>query len=337
MENKLDICIIVPVYNAEDYLVDCLDSICSQTYKNWFCVLVNDGSTDGSQAILESYCTKDPRFSCLIKKNERSASLARRYALRQITSEWVFYLDADDAIEPQFLESLVKRQLATNADMVSGKLVRYSDGFKGGDIVWQLPLPNFDMNQVISGYEACLHTIGGWEIGGVAIVKRDILLRTQPGPYMNSDEYEQRERLLLIDKYAFADVEYYYRANIGTSDKVSVRMFDRTLVDMQLEEFVNKHFPEREDKIKALIWQRYFNLIYLSADYVINKRQFTNDEIKTIDSILKLSYSKINKLKTLYCYPLHALMSLLGYRCFLMMATKYVKYKRNHGGIFWYR
>ena len=133
---------------------------------------------------------------------------------------------------------------------------------------------------------------------------------------MNSDEYEQRERLLYVKKYAFADVVYYYRANVGTSDKVSVRMFDRTLVDIQLEEFVHKHFPDRKDKIKALVWQRYFNLIYLAADFKINESQFSVEEIDKIKNVLRYSYQQIDKLKTIYYYPIHALMLLLGFKIF---------------------
>lgn len=335
--DKLDICIIVPVYNAEQFLAECLDSIREQTYTHWTCILVNDGSTDNSQQIIDTYCSIDDRFTCLVKENEKSAFLARKYALMRTNAEWIICIDADDAISPSYMEMLVKRQLETNADIVTGRLVRYEDGLKGGKISWQLPLASFDMNQVMTGQEACLLTLGGWQIGGSGIIKRDIMLKTSLGPYMNSDEYEQRERLLYVKKYAFADVVYYYRANVGTSDKVSVRMFDRTLVDIQLEEFVHKHFPDRKDKIKALVWQRYFNLIYLSADFKINESQFSVEEIDKIKNVLRYSYQQIDKLKTIYYYPIHALMLLLGFKIFCIFSKKYVQYKRSHGGTFWYQ
>lgn len=335
MKDYFDVCIIIPVYNAEEFLRECLDSLQMQTYSNWECLLVNDGSTDNSQYIIDEYCSIDSRFRCLIKKNEKSASLARRYAIQRTSSEWIICIDADDAIAPNYLEQLINRQLETNADMVTGRRVRYEDGFKGGKVLWQLPQADFDMKQVLSGREACLLTLGGWKIGGNGIVRRSIILKTSPGPYMNSDEYEDRERLLLVDKYAFAETTYYFRANIGTSDAVSVRMFDRTLVDIQLEKFVYKYFPERKDKIKALIWQRYFNLIYLCADYNINAAQFSKEESLKIRRILLSSYKKINKFRTICRCPLHAIMMLFGFEIFLTMSTFYVKYKRSHGGTFW--
>ena len=140
----LDITIIVPVYNAEEFLRECLDSICSQTYKQWKCVLVNDGSTDRSQTIIDEYCKNDGRFTCLIKKNEKSAALARRYALERNDSEWIMSVDADDAISPDLLEKCVARQIETNADCVTGYRIGCSDGLSGEN--WRLPLKDFDMS-----------------------------------------------------------------------------------------------------------------------------------------------------------------------------------------------
>ena len=140
MDSKLDITIIVPVYNAEQYLCECLDSICAQTYTGWKCVIVNDGSTDGSQSIIDEYCEKDNRFRCFIKENEKSASLARWYALQRVDSEWVMSVDADDAIEPEFLEKIVQRQIETGADCVTGWRIGCADGLKGEN--WRIPLKN---------------------------------------------------------------------------------------------------------------------------------------------------------------------------------------------------
>ena len=154
---------------------------------------------------------------------------------------------------------------------------------------------------------------------------------------MNSDEYESREISLLVNKHAFVDAKYYVRHNVGTSDRVSVRMFDRTLVDMQLEQFVYDHFPEREDKIIALAWQRLFNLIYLTADYNIHKKEFTQEEQQKAKNILLRSYKAINRKTARQAAPWQTLMLTHSFRLFNILATMYVKYKRNHGGSFYYR
>lgn len=65
----IDLTIIVPIYNAERYLKECLESILRQTFQGWKCIMVDDGSSDGSQNIIDDFCFIDHRFSCL-KKTE---------------------------------------------------------------------------------------------------------------------------------------------------------------------------------------------------------------------------------------------------------------------------
>lgn len=332
----MKVSIIVPVYNAEPYLKDSLDSIVNQTYRNWECVLVNDGSIDKSQQIIEEYCAKDPRFKYFTKANEKSAALAREYALKRIESEWVVFIDADDAIAPDCMEKLVKRQQETNADMVIGTYIGCKNELDGE--VWRLPLKTFDRNQIISGREACLLTLGGWQIGGVTLHKKEIMDGLQSGPYMNSDEYLQRERLLRVKKVAFTNALYYVRNNVGTSDRISVRMFDRTLVDIQLEQFVYENFSEREDKIKALAWQRLFNMVYLCADYKIHELEFSEKEREHALDILRRSYNALDKKKAIKYYPAHALLLLsVSFKWFMQKSKWYVQYKRSHGGTFFYQ
>lgn len=332
----MDISIIIPVYNAAPYLKDCLDSILRQTYKDWTCVLVNDGSTDNSQQIIDEYSSKENRLKSYIKVNEKSAAKAREYALNHIDSDWIVCVDADDTIAPDCLEKLVKRQRETDADMVIGTYIGCEKDLDGES--WRLPLKTFDRNQVISGREACLLTLGGWQIGGVTLHKKAIMDGLESGPYMNSDEYLQRERFLRVNKVAFSEAVYYVRCNVGTSDRISVRMFDRTLVDMQLEQFVYDHFPERQDKVKALKWQRLFNLVYLCADYKIHENEFTKEERDHALDILGRSYKSLDKLKTIKYNPVHALLLLsVSFEWFMQKSKWYVQYKRSHGGTFFYQ
>lgn len=331
----IDLTIIVPVYNAAKYLRECLDSICAQTYFEWKCVCVNDGSTDNSQDIIEEYCKSDSRFTYMIKDNEGSAAKARYFAIERISSKWIMSIDADDAIEPMFLEKIIKRYWETGADCVTGRLIRCEHELEGE--VWRLPMNDFDMDQILSGRECCLRMLGGWTIGGKGIGLRERALKIKPGPYMNSDEFNQRQASLLTDRHAFVDAHYYYRANTATSYGISVRMFDRTLVDMQLEQFVYDNFPEREDKIRALAWQRLFNLIYLTADYNIHKKEFTSEEREKAVEILRRSYRALNRRTARQAAPFHALLLAHSFALFNILATAYVRYKRSHGGAFYYR
>ena len=89
--------IVVPVYNVEEFLAECIDSILRQTYKDWELILVNDGSTDCSQKICEQYCNQDTRIR-LINKNNGGLSSARNSGIEQAQGEFITFIDSDDVI-----------------------------------------------------------------------------------------------------------------------------------------------------------------------------------------------------------------------------------------------
>ena len=97
--------IIIPVYNVAPYLRECLDSVLAQTFADWEALCVDDGSTDGSGAILNEYAVRDRRFRVIHQPNG-GVSAARNAALDVARGEWVCFLDADDKIESHWLEDI---------------------------------------------------------------------------------------------------------------------------------------------------------------------------------------------------------------------------------------
>ncbi len=96
--------VIIPVYNVEKYLRQCLDSVINQTLKDIEIICINDGSTDDSLQILEEYAKKDERIKVISKENGGLSS-ARNEGLRRVASELCYFLDSDDYIEPNLLET----------------------------------------------------------------------------------------------------------------------------------------------------------------------------------------------------------------------------------------
>lgn len=92
------ISVIIPVYNTEPYLRKCLDSVCGQTYGNLEIICVNDGSPDGSQAILDEYAARDARVKVLVQENAGQA-VARNRALDAAQGEYVLFVDSDDWLD----------------------------------------------------------------------------------------------------------------------------------------------------------------------------------------------------------------------------------------------
>ena len=110
--DKVKISIVVPVYNAEDYLDRCLHSILDQEFSSYEVILVDDGSTDASSLICDRYSSTDPRFVTLHQPN-KGVSAARNAGINMAQGEYVMFLDADDALLPYALENMV--------DSVSGE------------------------------------------------------------------------------------------------------------------------------------------------------------------------------------------------------------------------
>ena len=100
--------IIVPVFNVEKYLRQCLDSILGQTFNQFEVIIVNDGSTDNSGAICQEYEARDNRIVYLEKENG-GVSEARNLGLDFATSEYIIFIDSDDWIEPTYVEVLYEK------------------------------------------------------------------------------------------------------------------------------------------------------------------------------------------------------------------------------------
>ena len=105
-ENDL-ISVVIPVYNVEQYLPKCIESIMNQTYKNLEIILVNDGSTDGSQKICEEYKSIDNRIK-IINKENGGLSDARNVGIDNSSGNYITFIDSDDYIDDDYVYTLYK-------------------------------------------------------------------------------------------------------------------------------------------------------------------------------------------------------------------------------------
>lgn len=119
--------IIIPIYNVEQYLRDCLDSVLNQTFSDWEAICVNDGSTDGSAAILEEYVVRDKRFKIVTQSNG-GLSAARNTGMEVAEGDYIVFLDSDDWLELGALETMAKNLDGEDMLCFSGR--RYFEGEK---------------------------------------------------------------------------------------------------------------------------------------------------------------------------------------------------------------
>lgn len=148
--------IIVPVYNVEKYLKKCLDSIIDQTYKNYEVIVVNDGSPDNSQAIIEEYKKNYPNKIKAYNKQNGGLSDARNFGLQYTTGDYVIFVDSDDYVKNDMLEVL-NNNIKENEDVIGYNLITVDQNYNTINIVKR---PSFD---TVSGEEAIIKLIEGRE------------------------------------------------------------------------------------------------------------------------------------------------------------------------------
>ena len=119
----------IPIYNVEEYLRECLNSIMNQTFKDFEVIMVDDGSTDNSFNICQEFTVRDSRFKLIHQANIGVAG-ARNTCLKHMKGEYISWVDSDDKVEPNYLERLLEVQAETQADLVDGYNYSFKDGMR---------------------------------------------------------------------------------------------------------------------------------------------------------------------------------------------------------------
>lgn len=162
MNNPL-VAVIVPCYNQSQYLDKALQSVLDQTYANWECIIVNDGSPDNTEEVAKRWVEKDPRFIYVNKENE-GLSNARNFGILNARGEFILPLDADDKISMQYIELAIKEfDIDSNLKVVYCKAEIF--GIKTGK--WELP--KFSLKRLAKDnmiFCSALYRKKDWEVIG---------------------------------------------------------------------------------------------------------------------------------------------------------------------------
>lgn len=220
--------VIVPVYNAEKTLSKCVESILSQTYKNFELLLIDDGSIDDSGAICEQYASKDNRIAVYRKVNG-GASSARNVALSHVKGEWVAFCDSDDWVDDEWLMSFISGITPSSEALFvnSIKLVRESTivGFKGSDMA-------FCQDKRTGIYILKTNDALGYlvnKIFNVRLIKENNIAFNESLRFREDEDFVLRY-LLFIDNIIYRPEAYYNYNFPDLSNKyISVQMFDASL------------------------------------------------------------------------------------------------------------
>ena len=125
--DKPTVSIIIPVYNTEEYLEECLDSVLNQTLKDIEIICIDDKSSDKSLDILLEYAKKDNRLKLIQHKENKGQSIARNTALKQVNGEYISFLDSDDKLDLDACEKLYDFTKDTKQDVILYNIVRFNE------------------------------------------------------------------------------------------------------------------------------------------------------------------------------------------------------------------
>ncbi|MBK2112722.1 glycosyltransferase family 2 protein [Francisella tularensis] len=128
------ISIIIPIYNTQQYLSRCLESVINQTYKNLEIILINDGSTDNSLSICQKYKSKDSRIVLLNQQNSGQA-LARNNALDIAKGDYIAFIDSDDWVSLDYIQALYNHVFSYSADIAISATVGCNKQIKAAEII----------------------------------------------------------------------------------------------------------------------------------------------------------------------------------------------------------
>ena len=234
------ITVIVPVYNVENYLNKCLDSLINQTYKNLEIIVINDGSTDNSGKICQEYAQKDNRI-IYIEKENGGQSEARNMGLDRMTGSYVTFVDSDDWVELDYVEVLYNKLIEYQADIAVGNYYSYNEQ-EGifyfhifGNSYYEKVYDNVSIFE--NFYESehmknfALICVGG------KLYKSDLFreLRFEVGK-LGEDGYLNQKIYLLAEKTIYLNAGLYaYRQREGSSSRSWTEKWMHALVDAMSE------------------------------------------------------------------------------------------------------
>lgn len=287
MNEKEKISIIVPVYNVEKYLNECIDSIINQTYKNLEIILVDDGSTDSSYSICEDYKNKDDRIKVFHKENGGLSS-ARNFGIEKVSGDLLFFVDSDDYIDINTIGSLYDDLKKYDVDIAcctynrifDNKIEYYGD--------------NENNTYIFNKEEALKFMLSCYGIASITmkLYKKHIFENIR----LKSILYEDLEAIpRIINKISYISYSmkpfYQWRFNnISISNITLEKGWPKKLESYILTiNYINENFPTLNNDINK-------SFILMGLDYLYRSIDIKDDikERKEFSKVLIKSYNNTN-------------------------------------------
>lgn len=258
--------IIVPVYNVEDYIRPCLDSLINQTLKNIEIICVNDASPDNSLEILNEYAKKDSRVKVINLSQNKHQGGARNEGIKVSSAEWISFVDSDDFVDISMYELMYKKAIETCSDIV---ICDYYEYYSQNNIKAGLCLPDSVLSQPkpLRDRQMLFNTFSVWQ----AIYRKKIL--TDNHLYFPEHLFYEDNAFVYVVHFLAEKISkvskslYYYRcSNVSvTRSYNNYNLFDRlTTADILKNNLIRLGlYDANKEEIDFLYTQLYYiNTIY---------------------------------------------------------------------------
>jgi glycosyltransferase involved in cell wall biosynthesis len=209
MTEQVKVSIVIPVYNVEEFLAECIESILNQSFKEYEAIFVNDGSQDKSGEILKEYQKKDKRIK-IIEQENKGQSAARNAGIKQASGQYLIFIDSDDYIGREYVKDLLEEAVKQEADMV---VCGYTKVDVKGNVLYEY---------IIDGIrEIREEIIPLTYISWNRIIKRTLMTDNQLF-YWEGVQGEDIPVILILESLArkvcyVRSTEYYYRTNSNST------------------------------------------------------------------------------------------------------------------------
>lgn len=286
---KPKISVIVPIYNTEEYLETCLDSLVNQTLKDIEIILINDGSKDDSETIVKKYLKKYPDKIIYHKKENEGQGVARNYALNLAKGEFISFVDSDDYVDTTIFEKLYNKAIKDKADIVS--ITGLTEVRNNQTII-----KPFEFNPQDPYKKYILNNSG--PVG--KIIKKEIITENNLH-FPNLRAYEDISVVPLWGIYAkkisfIEEPLYYYLIREGSTMKQTEYNEKLTHIYDSLDNLYNKFKEKVKNKFKEeLEWLYIEHLLHAASLRFLKFNKLS--EIKKINKIIKERFPNWNKNK----------------------------------------
>ncbi len=277
------ISVIIPVYNLENYIEKCLNSIISQSYNNLEILVVNDGSTDNSGSICDSYSNRDSRIRVFHIENGGAAH-ARNVALENMTGELVTFIDGDDHVDSMYIEKLYNNMVNKNADI---SICKWIDIYENSNAE-PTPATGSKTFDTIAGLEALMYQVLFDSAMWVKLYKASLFDNiTFPEGNLYEDLaiiYRVFERAKTIAYTDYAGYFYMLRSTGTTLVKFKPKKMDLIDVIDEMQDYLLSKYPELKSSIYSRKARANFH-IYLQIPRTKEYKEYRKRIEKNIKTV----------------------------------------------------